>query len=245
MLFTAKCWEPSLKGVLFKVERDDTIDDRARVVAFFVDWLQTFAQGSLVGWRDNILDVIERCVWLAYFLNVYSTAISSTLNFSCWAVEPDNSIKTAFNQHLGRHFFGSWLDQKEGIWHLLVSLSGSELFSWLVTAQSFLKKFRLSVVAGEINKDPSNWFGAPQLIKLLTKTLLLGLECFDLFFLYIFGFEFVLNATEAFLNLDLTPSLVFDFFLLCLGIFVWVLHAKLGNKDLDIKIIRDFLPIKK
>jgi hypothetical protein len=127
----------------------------------------------------------------------------------------------------------------------LVSLSRSELFSWLVTAQSFLKKFRLSVVAGEINKDPSNRFGAPQLIKLLTKTLLLGLECFDLFFLYIFGFEFVLNATEAFLNLDLTPSLVFDFFLLCLGIFVWVLHAKLGNKDLDIKIIRDFLPIKK
>ena len=160
MLFSAKDREPFLNGFLLIVEGDDAIDDWTGVVTFFVDWLQTLAQRSLVGWRNSILHVIESHIWLSYFLDVDSTTISSTLNFSGRAVKPDNSIKTAFNQHLWGIFFAGWLDQKESILHLLVSLNGGKFFCRFVTTQGFFKKFCLSVAAGEINKYPSYRFSA-------------------------------------------------------------------------------------
>ena len=65
----------------------------------------------------------EGWVGLANLVDVNSTAISSTLDFSGRSFEPDNSIDTALNKELGSRLLASWLDQKEGIFHLYVSLS--------------------------------------------------------------------------------------------------------------------------
>ena len=178
--------------------------------------------------------MIEGRVGLANLVNISSTAISSTLDFPGRTVKPDNSIETAFDEELGNRLLASRLDQKVGIFHLYVSLSCLKLQVGFVTTRRLFKELGLGVVAGEINEDPSDRFSGSKLFKLLTKVLLLSLESLNLFFLQIFHFEFVLDAAKALLDYDLTPSLAFDLLLFCLGVFVRVLLAKLGNEDLDV-----------
>lgn len=80
--------------------------------------------------------------------------IRSLLTFSAGTVEPKDGIDTALDQLFGNFFLGSRLHQQESFLHFFVAINLLKLFLGFVPAETLFKEFSLSIVAGEINKDP-------------------------------------------------------------------------------------------
>ena len=74
------------------VERDNTVDQGARVIAILVDWLEAFAEGRLIHWRSLVVHVVKRLLRHAKLLDIDSTAVSPTLALPKRALEPDDRV---------------------------------------------------------------------------------------------------------------------------------------------------------
>ena len=115
------------------------------MVTVFVDVLKSLAKISSVGGRLGVVDVIEsdRLLRSAKLFNVNATAVSPPLALLEGAVEPDHSVDTTLDHHLGRLFFPRWLHEQEGLFHLVVSLDRLEFLSRLVATECLFEQLGL------------------------------------------------------------------------------------------------------
>ena len=96
-LLDTKGGQPLVHARRLLVERDNTVDQGARVIAILVDWLEAFAEGRLIHWRSLVVHVVKRLLRHAKLLDIDSTAVSSALALPQRALEPNDSIKTALD----------------------------------------------------------------------------------------------------------------------------------------------------
>jgi len=73
---------------------------------------------------------------------------------------------------------------------------------------------------------------------------LLSFKGLNLLLLDVLRLEFILNSSQALVDLNCSLGLLLNILLFRLRIFIWVLDAQLSNKDLHIKVIADFLTIE-
>ena len=98
-LLNTKGGQPLVHTRRLLVERDNTVDQGARVIAILVDWLEALAERRLVHGRHLIVHVVERLSLrrVVELLDIDSTAVSSALALPQRALEPNDSIKTALD----------------------------------------------------------------------------------------------------------------------------------------------------
>ena len=73
---------------------------------------------------------------------------------------------------------------------------------------------------------------------------MLSFKGLNLLLLDVLRLEFILNSSQALVDLNCSLGLLLNILLFRLRIFIWVLDAQLSNKDLHIKVIADFLTIE-
>lgn len=80
-LLNTKGGQPLAHTRFLLVERDNTVDQGARVIAILIDWLEALAEGRLVHWRSLVVYMVKRLLRHAKLLDIDSTAVSPTLAF--------------------------------------------------------------------------------------------------------------------------------------------------------------------
>lgn len=88
-------------------------------------------------------------------VSIEATAISSAQALSNRAIEPQDEIEARRDKSLRRLGLGVRLHKELSRCGLTLTHGGFELLRRLVTAECFLEQFSLSVVAREINEDPT------------------------------------------------------------------------------------------
>ena len=82
-------------------------------------------------------------------------------------------------------------------------------------------------------------------LELISEDLLFLLKELDLLLLQCLVLKLILNGSQSIVDLDLTLCLVFDLSLLCLWVFILVLHPELGQENAHVEVIADLLAIEK
>lgn len=102
----------------------------------------------------------------------------------------------------------------------------------------------MRVVAGEVDKDPALSICDLQGFKLIGQLLLLSLKSLNLLFLEVLLLKFILDGSEALVDVHAASGRLLELFLLRGRVFVFVLHAQFGHEDLDVEVVSDLLAIE-
>ena len=96
-ILNTKGGQPLMHTRRLLVERDNAVDQGARVIAILIDWLEAFAERRLVHRRSLVVHVIKRLLWQAKLLDIDPTAVGPTLALPKRALEPDDRIEATLD----------------------------------------------------------------------------------------------------------------------------------------------------